>query len=49
MNILLSVEEKLEEKRLKKNDPRTCDIDIIDFHGKTVNIKFNNFELNDTS
>ena len=46
MNCLLLVEEKLGRKRFKKNDPRTCDIDIIDFHGKTINIKLNNFELN---
>ena len=46
MKNLLSVEEKLGRKRFKKNDPRTCDIDIIDFHGKIVNIKFDNFELN---
>ena len=39
MKILLSVEEKLGRKRFKKNDPRTCDIDIIDFHGKIINIK----------
>ena len=32
MNRLLLVEEKLGRKRFKKNDPRTCDIDIIDFH-----------------
>ena len=29
---LLSIEEKLERKRKKKNDPRTCDIDIIDYN-----------------
>ncbi len=43
---LLSVEEKLGRKRFKKNDPRTCDIDIIDFHGKIINVKFDNFDLN---
>ena len=46
MSRLLFVEEKLGRKRFKKNDPRTCDIDIIDFHGKIINIKLNNFELN---
>ena len=45
MSRLLFVEEKLGRKRFKKNDPRTCDIDIIDFHGKIINIKINNFEL----
>ena len=46
MTSLLSVEEKLGRKRFKKNDPRTCDIDIIDFHGKIINKKIDNFELN---
>ena len=27
MKVLLSIEEKLERKRHKKNDPRTCDLD----------------------
>jgi 2-amino-4-hydroxy-6-hydroxymethyldihydropteridine diphosphokinase len=30
-SIIISIEEKLERKRNKKNDPRTCDIDIIDY------------------
>ena len=46
MKSLLSVEEKLGRKRFKKNDPRTCDIDIIDFHGKIINKKIDNIELN---
>ena len=45
MKILISIEEKLERKRLKKNDPRTCDLDIIDYMGKSINFKLNNFEL----
>ncbi len=45
MEVLISIEEKLERKRAKKNDPRTCDIDIIDYNRKTVNFKLNNFEL----
>ena len=31
MSVLLFIEEKLGRKRDKKNDPRTCDIDIIDY------------------
>ena len=46
MSTLLSIEEKLERKRLKKNDPRTCDIDIIDFDRKIINLNFNNLNLN---
>ena len=41
---LLLVEEKLGRKRFKKNDPRTCDIDIIDFHGKIINTKLQNLQ-----
>lgn len=33
-SVLIFVEKKLERKRIKKNDPRTCDIDIIDYNGK---------------
>ena len=44
--MLLKIEKKLERKRKKKNDPRTCDIDIIDYKGETINLKFENFELN---
>ena len=42
---LISIEEKLGRKRMKKNDPRTCDIDIIDFNGIVKNFKTNSFEL----
>ena len=40
-SILLSVEESLDRKRNKKNDPRTCDIDILDFNGQILNFKYN--------
>jgi len=39
---LLSIEEKLERKRNKKNDPRTCDIDIIDYNSKVKIYNYNN-------
>ncbi len=45
MKSLLSIEKKLERKRSKKNDPRTCDIDIIDYNKEIINFKLNNFEL----
>ena len=32
MSAIIIVEEKLERRRNKKNDPRTCDIDIIDYN-----------------
>lgn len=33
------IEKKMDRKRIKKNEPRTCDIDIIDFHGIILNTK----------
>ena len=44
MSVLIFIEEKLERKRDKKNDPRTCDIDIIDYNGQILD--FNYKELN---
>jgi len=45
MGVLTSIEENIERKRGKKNDPRTCDIDIIDYNGEIINFQLNNFEL----
>ena len=45
MSVLIFIEEKLERKRNKKNDPRTCDIDIIDYNKETLNFKYKNFDL----
>ena len=39
-SVLIFVEEKLERKRIKKNDPRTCDIDIIDYNGKILDFTY---------
>ena len=33
-SVILFIEDKIERKRDKKNDPRTCDIDIIDYNKK---------------
>ena len=44
-SIMISIEEKLERKRNKKNDPRTCDIDIIDFQGQVFEFKFTKFNF----
>ena len=41
MSIIHLIEKKLERKRKKKNDPRTCDIDIIDFNKKILKLKYN--------
>tara|TARA_B110000438_G_scaffold303481_1_gene365167 strand:- start:1743 stop:2255 length:513 start_codon:yes stop_codon:yes gene_type:complete len=45
MSILIFVEEKLGRKRLKKNEPRTCDIDIIDYNQQILNFTYNEEEL----
>ena len=45
MSVLIFIEEKLERKRNKKNDPRTCDIDIIDYNNQKMNFQYNNLDL----
>ena len=42
---LILVEEKLERKRNYKNEPRTCDIDIIDFDSQIIDFKYNNLNF----
>ena len=42
----LGVEKKLERVRRIKNEPRTCDIDLIDYNGENINILDDNFNLN---
>ncbi len=42
----LGVEKKLERIRKIKNEPRTCDIDLIDYNGENINIVDDNFNLN---
>ena len=36
LNEIKKIEKKLGRTRIKKNEPRTCDIDIIDFNGKII-------------
>ena len=45
MSVLIFIEEKLERKRLKKNDPRTCDLDIIDYNNLVSNFKYKDQHL----
>ena len=45
MSVLIFIEKKLGRKRNKKNDPRTCDIDIIDFNGQIMSLMYNNLNL----
>ena len=42
---LIVVEKKLERKRIYKNEPRTCDIDIIDFKSQIINFKYKNLDF----
>jgi 2-amino-4-hydroxy-6-hydroxymethyldihydropteridine diphosphokinase len=44
-SIIISIEKKLGRKRKIKNDPRTCDIDIIDFNGKNINFKYKDLQF----
>ena len=44
-SVVIFIEEKLERKRNMKNDPRTCDIDIIDYNGEILDLKYQNFDL----
>ena len=44
-SVLIFIEEKLERKRQHKNDPRTCDIDIIDFNNQVIDFKYKNFNF----
>ena len=37
---IINIEEKLERKRNKKNEPRTCDIDIIDYKGLVIDFNY---------
>ena len=41
-SVLIFIEEKMERKRIKKNEPRTCDIDIIDYNGKVMEFTYKN-------
>ena len=45
VSILISIEENLERKRKQKNDPRTCDIDIIDYNNQIIEFKYRNLDF----
>ena len=44
-SVLIFIEESLERKRKIKNDPRTCDIDIIDYNNKVLNFKYKDLDF----
>jgi 2-amino-4-hydroxy-6-hydroxymethyldihydropteridine diphosphokinase len=39
LKIIKIIEKKIGRVKSKKNDPRVCDIDIIDFDGNIINLK----------
>ena len=45
MKILLEIKNKFDRKRINKNDPRTCDIDIIDYNGKILDFNYRDLHL----
>ena len=45
-SVLIFVEEKIGRKRNLKNDPRTCDIDILDYNGEVLNFNYRNLNFN---
>tara|TARA_Y100000590_G_C15459002_1_gene915726 strand:- start:139 stop:651 length:513 start_codon:yes stop_codon:yes gene_type:complete len=44
-SVLIFIEERLGRKRGEKNDPRTCDIDIIDYKNKILNFKYKDLDF----
>ena len=45
LTICNKIENELGRKRFKKNDPRTCDIDILDFNGQINAFKYKNLDF----
>ena len=44
-SVMIFIENTLERVRVKKNDPRTCDIDLIDYENKIFDFKYNNLNF----
>ena len=44
-SLLIFIEVSLERKRKKKNDPRTCDIDIIDYNSQIIDFKYKDLDF----
>ena len=45
MRVLITIEEALGRKRKEKNEPRTCDIDIIDYKRRVLSTRSGNLGL----
>ena len=44
-SVLIFIEESLQRVRKRKNDPRTCDIDIIDYNNQSINFKYKDLDF----
>ena len=44
-SVSIFIEESFERKRGRKNDPRTCDIDIIDYKNQIINFKYKDLDF----
>ncbi len=44
-SVLIFIEKKLYRRRTKKNEPRTCDIDIIDYNNQIINFKYKDLDF----
>ena len=44
-SIIMSIEKNLDRVRNIENEPRTCDIDIIDYNNETIDFKYKNLHL----
>jgi len=45
LSVLIFIEKKIGRVRNKKNDPRTCDIDIIDYNGEVLNSYYDGIDF----
>ena len=44
-SVMIFIEKKLDRRRTKKNEPRTCDIDIIDYDNQIINFKYKDLDF----
>ena len=44
-SVMIFIEKKLDRRRTKKNEPRTCDIDIIDYNNQIINFKYKDLDF----
>ena len=45
MDVIINIEKKIGRVRNKKNEPRVCDIDIIDYKNEIIKMYYNNSNL----